>query len=95
MKTITIAEAMLTLQAIEVVKEKLKNPHLFEVTKVQKTLQDSIELARPFVTGEEKKDQWLTAAKTLPFEPLVFSETFKGLRKITPEVFLALKRICE
>lgn len=94
MKTITISEAVVSLQAVDKACTKMKNPQLFELSKVKKVLQDSIELARPLVTGDEKKDQWLNTATTLPFEPLVLSEVFKGCKKIAPEDFIAIKRLC-
>lgn len=93
-KTITISEAVMTLQTLDKVCVKIKPPQLFEVNKVRKVLQDSIEIARPLVTGDEKKDQWLNTATTLPFEPLVLSEVFKGFKKLTPEDYLAIKRLC-
>lgn len=93
-KTITISEAVMSLQALERICSKMKNPQLFEVNKVRKVLQDSVEIARPLVTGDEKKDQWLSTATTLPFEPLVLCDVFKGFRKLTPEDYLAIKRLC-
>jgi len=94
MKTITLAEAVMSLQTLERVCTKMKNPQLYEINKVKKTLQDSIEIARPLIVGDEKKDQWLSTATTLPFEPLVLCEVFRGFKKMTPEDFLAIKRLC-
>lgn len=93
-KCITISEAVIALQTLETVCEKMKNPQLFEVNKVRKVLQDSVDIARPLVTGDEKKDQWLNTATTLPFEPLVLREVFKGFKKMTPGDYLAIKRLC-
>ena len=94
MKKITLAEAVASLQVLEKLDPKMKGVNLYEVNKVRKVLQDSIEVARPLVTGDEKKDQWLATATTLPFEPLVMCEVFKGFKKMTPEDFLAIKRLC-
>lgn len=93
-KTITISEAVVSLQTLDKIAGKMKNPQLFEINKVRKILQDSIDIARPLVVGDEKKDQWLNTATTLPFEPLVMCEVFKGFKKMTPEDFLAIKRLC-
>lgn len=93
-KQITIAEAVASLQVLEKVTPKMRGANLYEVGKVRKVLQDSIEIARPLVTGDEKKDQWLSTATTLPFEPLVLGEVFKGFKKMSPEDFLAIKRLC-
>lgn len=93
-KTITISEAVMALQTLDRVCTKMKNPQLFEVNKVRRVLQDSIDIARPLVTGDEKKDQWLSSATTLPFEPLVLCDVFKGFKKMTPEDYLAIKRLC-
>lgn len=93
-KQITIAEAVTSLQVLDKLSPKMKAANLFEVSKVRKVLQDSIDIARPLVTGDEKKDQWLVTATTLPFEPLVMCEVFKGMKKMTPEDFLAIKRLC-
>lgn len=94
MKMVTISEAVMSLKTLDKIEPSMKNPQLFEVHKVRKVLQDSIEIARPLVTGDEKKDQWLNAATTLPFEPLVLSEVFKGFKKLSPEDYLAIKRLC-
>lgn len=94
MKQVTIAEAVASLQALEKLKPKMRGGNLFEVHKVEKVLQESIEIARPLVVGDEKKDQWLSTATTLPFEPLVMCEVFKGFKKMTPEDFMAIKRLC-
>lgn len=94
LKTITISEAVFALQALEKVTGNMKNPQLFQVGKVRKILQDSLDIARPLVTGDAKKDQWLNKATTLPFEPLVLADVFKGVKKLTPEEFLAIKRLC-
>lgn len=93
-KQITIAEAVTSLQVLERLTPKMKGANLYEIAKVRKVLQDSIDLARPFVAGDEKKDQWLSTATTLPFEPLVMAAVFKGFKKMTPEDFLAVKRLC-
>lgn len=93
-KTITISEAVISLQVLDKVCEKMKGGPLFEVNKVRSVLQQSVEIARPLVTGDQKKDQWLSTATTLPFEPLVLRDTFRGLNKLTPEDFLAIKRLC-
>lgn len=93
-KVITINEAVMSLQTLDKVLPKMKPPQAYEVQKVRKVLQDSIEIARPLVVGDERKDQWLTVATTLPFEPLVLGEVFKGFKKMTPEDFLAIKRLC-
>ncbi len=93
-KQISITEAVASLQVLEKLTPKMKGANLFEVAKVRKVLQDSIDIARPLVTGDEKKDQWLSTATTLPFEPLVMCEVFKGLKKMSPEDFLAIKRLC-
>ncbi|HET8705490.1 MAG TPA: hypothetical protein VFM46_04225 [Pseudomonadales bacterium] len=93
-KQITIAEAVTSLQVLDKLSPKMKAANLFEVSKVRKVLQDSIDIARPLVTGDEKKDQWLITATTLPFEPLVMCEVFKGFKKMTPEDFMAIKRLC-
>lgn len=94
MAVITITEAAMAMRAIEEVLPRIKNPGQYEVKKVAVVLQQSIDLARPLITGEERKDQWLNTAKTLHFEPLVFEDVFKGLRKIKPETFHALKKLC-
>jgi hypothetical protein len=93
MAVITIAEAAMAMRAVESVLPKLKNPKQYELKKVAVILQQSIDLARPLVTGDEQKDQWLNIATTLPFEPLVFKDVFKGI-KISPEAFHALKKLC-
>ena len=94
LKTITINEAVMTLQALDRVCVKMRPAQAFEVNKVRKILQDSIDIARPLVVGDEKKDQWLNVATSLPFEPLVLSDVFKGFKKMTPEDYLAIKRLC-
>lgn len=59
MKKITLAEAVASLQVLEKLAPKMKGVNLYEVNKVRKALQDSIEVARPLVTGDEKKTSGL------------------------------------
>lgn len=94
LKVITINEAVLALEALKKVEDALQPHRQFQIKKIEKTLNDSLEIARTFVTGDEKKDQWLAKATTLPFEPLVLKECFGGLQKIEPATFIALKRLC-
>jgi hypothetical protein len=94
MKTITINEALLALKILEELYPKMKPEQKFKVDKVRAILRQSLELAMPLATGEEKRDQWLNKATTLPFEPLVLADVFKGFKKLTPEDFLAIKRLC-
>ena len=94
MKTISITEAILALETIDSVYENLQPFSKYQVDCVKKILSESIEIARPLATGEEKKDQWLSKAQTMPFQPLVLKECFSGIKKIDPSKFLALKRLC-
>lgn len=94
MKTITINEAMVALKTLESLYTKMRPEQRFAVDKVRKVLRDSMEIAMPLATGDEKKDQWLNKATTLPFEPLVLADVFKGFKKLSPEDFLAIKRLC-
>lgn len=94
MKTITINEALLALKVLETLYPKMRPDQKYKVDKVRKVLRDSLELAMPLATGDDKKDQWLNRATTLPFEPLVLADVFRGFKKLTPEDFLAIKRLC-
>lgn len=94
MKKISITDALLALNALEDVYPKLKPHAKYQVDCVRSILNQSIEIARPLATGDEKKDQWLSVATTLPFEPLVLSEVFAGIKKIEPVKFLSLRRLC-
>lgn len=94
MKTISINEAMLALKTLENIYPKMRPEQRFAVDKIRKVLRDSMEIAMPLATGDEKKDQWLNRATTLPFEPLVLADVFKGFKKLSPEDFLAIKRLC-
>ena len=94
MKTITINEGAIALKALEGIYPKMRPEQRYAVDKVRKVLRDSMELAMPLATGDEKKDQWLNKATTLPFEPLVLADAFKGSKKLSPEDFLAIKRLC-
>jgi len=94
MKTITINEALLSLKVLETLYPKMRPEQRYQVDKVRAVLRQSLELAMPLATGDEKKDQWLNKATTLPFEPLVLADVFKGFKKLSPEDFLAIKRLC-
>lgn len=94
MKTITINEALLSLKVLEALYPKMRPEQRYQVDKVKTVLRQSLELAMPLATGDEKKDQWLNKATTLPFEPLVLTDVFKGFKKLSPEDFLAIKRLC-
>lgn len=94
MKTITINEALLSLKVLETLYSKMRPEQRYQVDKVKVILRQSLELAMPLATGDEKKDQWLNKATTLPFEPLVLADVFKGFKKLSPEDFLAIKRLC-
>lgn len=94
MKTITINEALLSLKVLESLYPKMRPEQRYQVDKVKGILRQSLELAMPLATGDEKKDQWLNKATTLPFEPLVLADVFKGFKKLSPEDFLAIKRLC-
>lgn len=94
MKTITINEALLSLKVLETLYSKMRPEQRYQVDKVRAVLRQSLELAMPLATGDEKKDQWLNKATTLPFEPLVLADVFKGFKKLSPEDFLAIKRLC-
>lgn len=93
MKKITIPESIQAIEAINSISQNLSNEAQYEVACVKYILEKSIELARPFVTGEEKKDQWLADAKTLPFEPLVLKRVLAGVGEINPQTFRHLKRL--
>ena len=94
MKTITLEEAVLVLAALDIVNEKLSPEAQYSIAKVRYILEASIELVKPLLTGDKEKDQWAQEAKTLPFVPLVFSETFFGLKRMKPQHFKAIKTIC-
>lgn len=94
MKTITINDALVSLKILETLYPKMKPDQKYQVDKVRAVLKQSLEIAMPLATGDEKKDQWLNKATTLPFEPLVLADVFKGFKKLTPEEFLAIKRLC-
>jgi hypothetical protein len=93
-KKISITDALLALNALEDIYPRLKPHAKYQVDCVRAILTQSIEIARPLATGDEKKDQWLSIATTLPFEPLVLTDVFAGIKKIEPVKFLALKRLC-
>jgi hypothetical protein len=94
MKTITLNETLLVLAALDAVTEKLPPESKYAITKVRYTLEASIELVKPLLTGDKEKDQWAQEAKTLPFEPLVFGEVFASAKRMKPQHFKALKAIC-
>lgn len=95
MKSITITEALLAVNALEEIYEELPVITKYKVSVIKTILKQSIEIAFTLITGDEQKDQWLSTAKTLPFEPLVLKEIFSKKKKIEPSKFLAIKRICE
>lgn len=94
MKSITMNEALLVFAALDAVVEKLPPESKYAVAKVRYTLDASVEIIKPLLTGDKEKDQWAQEAKTLPFEPLVFSEVFSSARRMKPQHFKALKAIC-
>ena len=94
MKKAILSDAILALEVLGEIEESLAPLTRYKVACVKKILLDSIELAHPLATGDEKKDQWLSKAETLPFEPLVLKELLMGPQKIEPRKFLSLKRVC-
>lgn len=95
MKTITINEAAIALKTLDEIYPKMRPEQKFAVDKVRKVLRDSLEIAMPLTASDDRKNQWLNKATTLPFEPLVLTDVFKGFKKLSPEDFLAIKRLCE
>ena len=94
MKKVTITDAILAIEALGEIEGELNPLSRYKIARVKKVLLDAIETARPFATGDEKKDQWLSKAETPPFEPLVLKELLMGPQKIEPRKFLSLKRVC-
>lgn len=92
-KKITIPEAIGAMGAIDAISPKLDPAAQYEMACVKQVLERSIELARPIVTGDEKKDQWLMAARTLPFEPLVLKDILQNVGEIDPQTFRYLKKL--
>lgn len=92
-KKITLPEAIGAMGAIDAIVDKLDPAGQYEMACIKQVLERSVELARPIVTGDEKKDQWLADAKTLPFEPLVLKRVLAGVGEINPQTFRHLKRL--
>ncbi len=92
-KKITLPEAISAIGAIDSFNEKLDPTSKYEVACVKQILERSIELARAMVTGDEKKDQWLMSARTLPFEPLVLKDILQNVGEIDPQTFRLLKKL--
>ncbi len=95
MQTITVNEALLSLEALNVVYQRLTPAQRFEVDKVKAALNATIEMVQPHLTGDQQKDQWIVTARTLPFSPLVFNEVFCNVKRLKPHHFRALKWLCE
>lgn len=91
MKTIQMLYAKLLIDTIENFTDTCENKLLvFEFLKIKTTLQQSIEVLAPLVTGKLEGDFWLVKAKSLPFQPVDFELLCENITELDADTMRLL-----
>lgn len=86
MKTIQMLYANLLINTIDKFTDTCGNKLLvFEFLKIKTTLQQSIDILAPLVSGKLEEDFWLLQAKSLPFQPVSFELLCENVTELDAE----------